>query len=79
MPATEWEVEEAEEEGIKLHFQATPVRVIGENSRVTAMECIKMRLGEVDASGRPRPEPVAGSEFVLQADSIIAAIGQRPA
>ncbi|RLC66055.1 MAG: pyridine nucleotide-disulfide oxidoreductase [Chloroflexi bacterium] len=78
MPATEWEVEEAEEEGIRLHFLATPVRIIGRNGKVSGIECIKMVLGEPDASGRPRPEPIPGSEFVLAVDSVIAAIGQRP-
>lgn len=78
MPASEWEIEEAEEEGIKFHFLATPVKIIGENGRVRYIECIKMRLGEPDASGRPRPEPIAGSEFLLQVDFVIVAIGQRP-
>ena len=78
MPATEWEVEEAEEEGIKLYFLAAPVKITGEKGQVRHIECIKMKLGEPDASGRPRPEPIAGSEFVLQVDSVIAAIGQRP-
>jgi len=78
MPATEWEVEEAEEEGVKLHFLAAPVRIMGSNGRVSGLECIKMVLSEPDASGRPRPEPIPGSEFVLMVDSVIAAIGQRP-
>ena len=78
MPAIEWEVEEAEEEGIKLHFLAAPVSIIGRSGRVSRIECIKMKLGEPDASGRPRPEPIPGSEFVLPVDSVIAAIGQRP-
>jgi len=78
MPATEWEVEEAEEEGIKLHFLAAPVRVIGENGRLSSIECIKMKLGKPDASGRRQPEPIPGSEFVLSVDSVIAAIGQIP-
>ncbi len=78
MPATGWEVEEAEEEGIKLHFLAAPVRIIGRNGRVNAIECIKMALGEPDASGRPTPEPIPSSEFALPVDSVIAAIGQKP-
>jgi len=78
MPATDWEIEEAEEEGIRLHFLAAPVRIIEGNGRVRGIECIKMVLGAPDASGRPRPEPVSGSEFVLAVDSVIAAIGQRP-
>jgi len=78
MPASEWEVEEAEEEGIKLHFLAAPVRIIAKNGRASSIECIKMALGKPDASGRPRPEPIPGSEFVLAVDNVIAAIGQRP-
>ncbi|MQY66714.1 MAG: FAD-dependent oxidoreductase, partial [Dehalococcoidia bacterium] len=78
MPASKWEIEEAEEEGIKLYFLATPVKILGEDGRVSHLECIKMALGEPDASGRRRPEPIPGSEFVLAVDSVIAAIGQRP-
>ncbi len=78
MPASKWEIEEAEEEGIKLHFLATPVRILGEDGKVSHLECIKMSLGEVDSSGRRRPEPILGSEFVLAVDYVIAAIGQRP-
>ncbi|RJP71879.1 MAG: FAD-dependent oxidoreductase [Candidatus Abyssobacteria bacterium SURF_17] len=77
MPATDWEVEEAEEEGVKLRFLAAPVRIIGDNGRVSAIECIRMALGEPDASGRRRPEPIPRSQFTLEVDSVIAAIGQR--
>jgi NADPH-dependent glutamate synthase beta subunit-like oxidoreductase/NAD-dependent dihydropyrimidine dehydrogenase PreA subunit len=76
MPANSWEIEEAEEEGISLHFLATPVRVLGRNGRVTGLECLRMELGEPDESGRRRPVPVAGSEFVVEADTVIVAIGQ---
>lgn len=78
MPATDWEVEEAEEEGVKLHFLAAPVRIHGDNGRVKAIECVKMELGEPDESGRRRPQPVKGSEFLINVDSVIAAIGQKP-
>ena len=78
MPAARWEVEEAEEEGIKLHFLAAPLKIIGEDGKVSDVECIKMALGEPDSSGRPRPVPMPGSEFVLAVDSVIAAIGQHP-
>lgn len=78
MPASEWEIEEAEEEGVKLHFMAAPVRIIATNGKVNGIECVKMALGEPDASGRPRPKPIQGSEFVISVDSIVAAIGQRP-
>ncbi len=78
MPASEWEIEEAEEEGIKLLFMAAPIKIQSENGKVNNIECIKMALGEPDASGRPRPKPIPGSEFTIKVDSIIAAIGQRP-
>ena len=78
MPASEWEIEEAEEEGIKIHFLAAPVAILGKNGKASSIKCIKMELGEPDASGRRRPEPIPGSEFDLAVDSIIAAIGQTP-
>ncbi|MDP6782300.1 MAG: formate dehydrogenase subunit alpha, partial [Dehalococcoidia bacterium] len=78
MPATDWEVEETEEEGIRLHFLAAPLRITGTNGKVGGLSCIKMALGEPDASGRPRPEPIPDSEFVLTVDSVIPAIGQSP-
>jgi formate dehydrogenase major subunit len=78
MPASEWEVDEAEEEGVRLHFLAAPVSVIGENGRVGGLVCIKMALGEPDDSGRRRPERIPGTEFTLAIDTVIAAIGQTP-
>ena len=78
MPAAEWEVEETEEEGIGLCFLAAPVRISGDDGRVRAIECIRMKLGEPDASGRRRPEPIPGSEFTFPVDSVISAIGQVP-
>ncbi len=78
MPATDWEVDEAEEEGIKLHFLAAPVKIYGENGKAGSVECVKMELGEPDESGRRRPVPIEGSEFTLEISAIIAAIGQKP-
>jgi len=78
MPASPWEIEEAEEEGVHFHYLAAPVRVLGQDGRVTGLEYVKMALGEPDASGRRRPEPIPGSEAVLAVDTVIAAIGQRP-
>ncbi len=78
MPASPWEVEEAEHEGVKLHFLAAPVRVIGKNGKVTGLECIRMELGEPDASGRRSPIEIKGSEFVIETDVIIAAVSQGP-
>ncbi|HIC94943.1 MAG TPA: FAD-dependent oxidoreductase, partial [Anaerolineae bacterium] len=76
MPAHPWEVEEAEEEGIAFHFLASPVRVLGEKGRVVGLECVRMELGEPDESGRRRPIPIPGSEFTVEADTVIVAIGQ---
>jgi len=79
MPANKVEIEAAEHEGVKYHFLAAPVRVVGDdNGRATHLEFLKMELGEPDRSGRRRPVPVVGSETLLEADMIIAAIGQRP-
>ncbi|MEJ2211199.1 MAG: FAD-dependent oxidoreductase [Anaerolineae bacterium] len=78
MPASAWEVEDAEEEGIGFHFLANPIRLLGRDGNVVGMECVRMELGEPDASGRRRPLPIAGSEFVLDVDMVIPAIGQRP-
>ncbi len=78
MPASEEEIEEAEHEGVKINYLAAPVRVLGGEGKVTGLECIRMELGEPDASGRRRPIPVEGSEFVLDTDMLIPAIGQTP-
>jgi len=77
MPALPWEVEEAEHEGVKFHFLAAPVKVITENGKAKALECIKMRLGEPDSSGRRRPEPIPKSNFIIETDCIITAISQE--
>lgn len=78
MPANPWEIDEAEREGVKLHYLAAPVTILGSQGRVTGMQCIKMELGKLDASGRRRPMPVKGSEFEIEADIIISAISQEP-
>ena len=77
MPAAAEEIEEALAEGIRMEFLAAPVRVLGEKGRVTGLECVRMELGPADESGRRRPVPVAGSEFVIEVDAVVAAIGQR--
>jgi len=76
MPAAANEVDEAEREGIELHILATPVRVVSKNGRLTGIECTRMELGEPDASGRRRPIPIKGSEFIMDIDNVIMAIGQ---
>ncbi len=76
MPANEWEVEEAEHEGVKIQFLTAPTRVIGEDGKVTGIECSRMKLGEPDESGRRRPIPIEGAEFVVDCEVIIPAISQ---
>ncbi len=78
MPALPSEVDEAEHEGVKMHFLAQPVRIVGENGKVTGMECLRCELGEPDASGRRKPVPVKGSEFLIKADVIVPAVSQEP-
>jgi NADPH-dependent glutamate synthase beta subunit-like oxidoreductase len=76
MPARSEEVAEAEEEGVKIQYLASPTRIISENGRVVAIECIRSELGAPDESGRRRPIPIPGSEFVESVDTVIPAIGQ---
>lgn len=75
MPASDPEVTDAEEEGVILKFLAAPVKMEKQGSGIK-LYCIEMKLGEPDASGRRRPVPIEGSEFVIDASSVIAAIGQ---
>jgi len=75
MPAYEEEIEAAEEEGAVFHFLTNPTRVLGDG-RVTGVECLKHTLGQFDRSGRRRPVPIADSEFVIDLDVFIPAIGQ---
>ncbi len=77
MPATPDEVNEAEEEGVNLRLLTAPAAVAHEDAKVTGVVCQGMVLGEPDASGRRRPEPVPGSEFTIPADTVILAIGQE--
>lgn len=76
MPADRVEIHDAEEEGVRFHYLCNPVRILAKEGRVVGVECIRMELGEPDESGRRRPVPVAGSEFVIEADIVIPAIGQ---
>ncbi len=78
MPARVEEVHHAKEEGVEFHVLVNPVRFLGEDGRVVGVECIRMELGEPDESGRRRPVPVPGSEFVLPVDTAIIAIGNDP-
>lgn len=76
MPADRVEIHDAEEEGVKFHFLCNPVRILAEEGKVVGVECIRMELGEPDESGRRRPVPIKGSEFVIETDILIPAIGQ---
>lgn len=78
MPANPWEIEEAEREGVKLHLLTAPLEVLTENGHVSGIRCTRMELGEPDSSGRRRPIPIPGSEFLIPADNLIAAVAQAP-
>ncbi len=78
MPAHDWEIEGAVEEGVELMLLSAPKRFLGENGRVTAVECLRMELGAPDAGGRPRPVPVQGSETRVPVDLVVLSIGLAP-
>ncbi len=79
MPARADEIHHAEQEGIKFRLMTNPVRFLGDDGRwVRQVECVQMKLGEPDSSGRPRPIPVAGSNFLLETDMAIVAVGAGP-
>ncbi|MGI6620077.1 MAG: NADPH-dependent glutamate synthase [Bacillota bacterium] len=79
MPARAEEIHHAEEEGVEFHLLTKPVRILGdEKGWVAGMECIRMELGEPDQSGRRRPVPIEGSEFVMDVDTVIMALGTSP-
>ena len=78
MPVTEVEYNEALAEGVQVNFLVSPTRIVSDNWKVAGLQCIHMKLGEPDASGRRRPVPISGSEFFAQAETVIAAVGQAP-
>ncbi len=78
MPAHKHEVEDAKLEGVKFNFLATPRKILGQEGKVVALECVRNILGVPDESGRRRPVPVEGSEFIIPADSVLLAIGEMP-
>lgn len=78
MPARAEEIEHAVEEGIELKLLNNPVEILGENGRVVGIKCVKMELGEPDASGRRSPVVIEGSEYVIDVDQVIMSIGTRP-
>lgn len=77
MTAISEEVEEAIREGVKVHFLVSPIRIIRRGKRAVGLECLRMKLGEPDKTGRRKPIPVKGSNFKVQSDTIVAAIGQE--
>jgi heterodisulfide reductase subunit A len=78
MPAHIAEVDDAEKEGVTFEFLLAPVSVVSEGGKLTGLRCQKMQLGQADESGRRRPEPIAGSEFVIPCEAVISAIGMAP-
>ena len=77
MPAIAEEINECRDEGIPINTLTQPVRIIGGNGRVKQIECVKMQLGKLDESGRRTPEPISGSEFTIEVDDVITALGQE--
>ncbi len=78
MPVSDVEFQDAVAEGVRFHFLTTPTRILNERWRVSGLQCIRMRLGEADSSGRRRPLPIPGSEFTVDLDMVIPAVGQAP-
>ena len=76
MPAWKEEIEFAQKEGVRLELLCAPKRFIGDGGGVRAVEYVRMKLAEKDLSGRPRPEPIEGSEFVVETDNVVIAVGQ---
>jgi len=78
MPVTEVEYDQVIDEGIHVNFLVSPTRIVSRDWKAIGLQCVHMTLGEPDASGRRRPIPLAGSEFFVDADTVIAAVGQAP-
>ena len=78
MTAVSEEVEDAIREGISIEYLTTPVEILGDGSKVTGIRCQRMVMGEMEADGRRRAEPIPGTEFVIDADHVVVAIGQQP-
>ena len=78
MPAWEEEIQAAESEGVNITYLSAPQEVLAKDGRVIGLRCIRMELGEPDSSGRRRPVPIPGSEYDMEIDQLIPAIGQRP-
>jgi 2-oxoacid:acceptor oxidoreductase gamma subunit (pyruvate/2-ketoisovalerate family) len=78
MPASDEEISACEAEGIKIEFLTSPQKILVQTGKVTGIECVRMKLGSKDQSGRRNPVPVSGSEFTIAADMVIPAVGQVP-
>lgn len=78
MPANPWEVDEAISRGVEIEFLVTPKRILGESGKVSAIECIRMELGELDDTGRRKPVAIKDSEFIRETDMVVLAIGEAP-
>jgi len=78
MPAYEEEIEGALAEGIEIEYLVAPTRVVSDGGKLRGVECVRMRLGDLDSSGRRRPIPVEGSEFVVELDALLEAISEQP-
>ncbi|HEY4754013.1 MAG TPA: FAD-dependent oxidoreductase, partial [Candidatus Limnocylindrales bacterium] len=78
LPARAEEVHHAKDEGVRFDFQVAPIEVLADENRwVTGLRCVRMELGEPDASGRRRPKPIPGSEFTIDCDLVVVAIGTK--
>ncbi len=78
MTAVADEVQEAINEGISIEYLTNPLEILGDGTKVTGIRCQRMKMGDMGEDGRRRPEPIPGSEFVIDADHVVIAIGQRP-
>ena len=78
MTAVKEDIEEAIKEGVDIEYLTAPIEILGDGTRVIGIRCQRMALGEKEADGRRRPEPIPGSEFLIDCDHVVAAIGQRP-
>ena len=76
MPAMDAEVEKAEQEGVKMNFLAAPIRILSKHNKLTGIQCVRMELGGDDAAGRRSPIPVKGSEFNVDIDNLLIAVGE---
>ena len=76
MPANPWEISEAEREGVKIELLVAPKKILEEEGKASGLECVRMKLGELDETGRKAPVPIDGSEFSLELDRIVVAVGE---